>query len=176
MSRDSQRLGWFESRSGFTLIELLVVIGIILVLAGLLFPAFNGAREIAKKAKAKTDVKQLEIALKAVLADYRTWKDANLPGSSGGVTETSGIEVGPDLIQYLSGIHPNNVHKVLYMEFDGSSTNTAGYFTDPWGHVYHATWGNASINDPFSPSDKLYRNAAAWSEGGKDGKPIMSWR
>ena len=65
-----------NQKIGFTLIELLVVIGIILILGGLMFPAFSAAREFARKAKAKTDVKQTEIAFKAILSDYRSWQGA----------------------------------------------------------------------------------------------------
>ena len=60
----------------FTLIELLVVVGIIMLLMGLLFPAYIGVKQTAKKAKAKADVKQLEMAWKSVLSDYRTWANA----------------------------------------------------------------------------------------------------
>ena len=42
----------------FTLIELLVVITVIVVLLGLLFPAFQGVQNQAKKTQAKNDLTQ----------------------------------------------------------------------------------------------------------------------
>jgi type II secretory pathway pseudopilin PulG len=56
--------------SAFTLIKLLVVIAIIPVLAGLAFPAFNGAIDAAKKAKAKNDVVQIASAIRFYQTEY----------------------------------------------------------------------------------------------------------
>lgn len=51
------------NNKGFTLIELLVVIGIISVLSAIVVPNFMGARERARDAQRKSDIKQLQKAL-----------------------------------------------------------------------------------------------------------------
>jgi type II secretory pathway pseudopilin PulG len=49
-------------RSGFTLMELLIVIGIIMLLMGMLFPAFGMIKRHAMKAKCRTLIHQVDAA------------------------------------------------------------------------------------------------------------------
>src|SRR5206468_681521 len=59
-----------HARGGFTLIELLVVIAIIIILMGLLFPAFRGVQDQAKRAQAKNDLTQIVTAVNAFYTEY----------------------------------------------------------------------------------------------------------
>jgi prepilin-type N-terminal cleavage/methylation domain-containing protein/prepilin-type processing-associated H-X9-DG protein len=51
------------SRRGFTLIELMVVIAIIALMAALLFPALNRAKESGRRAACASNLRQLGVAL-----------------------------------------------------------------------------------------------------------------
>ncbi len=58
------------AREAFTLIELLVVITVIAILMALLFPAFKGMQDQAKRTQAKNDVTQIVTAVNAYYTEY----------------------------------------------------------------------------------------------------------
>jgi len=57
-------------RGGFSLIEILVVIAIVAILMALLFPAFTGVQDQAKRTQAKNDIAQIVTAVNAFYAEY----------------------------------------------------------------------------------------------------------
>jgi prepilin-type N-terminal cleavage/methylation domain-containing protein/prepilin-type processing-associated H-X9-DG protein len=59
-----------KAKSAFTLIELLVVIAIISILAAILFPVFNSAREKARDVVCISNVRQLGQSFRMYLQDY----------------------------------------------------------------------------------------------------------
>lgn len=66
------------SRRGFTLVELLVVMSVIGVLLALLLPAIQHAREAARRAYCKNNLKQLGLAMHNYESDYAQFPIASV--------------------------------------------------------------------------------------------------
>lgn len=100
-------------RKGFTLIELLVVIAIIAILAGMLLPALARAREEARKAVCKSNLKQVGLSCAMYANDYgESWPND-------GTTSTDGY--------YALALLYDNYLSSLNVFRCPSTDDTAGY-------------------------------------------------
>lgn len=117
-------------RAAFTLIELLIVIAIIAILAGLGFPALQGALGSSKKAQARNDLAQIVAAVKAYQLEYGT-----LPTADGEEFEGNNDQ----LLNVLRGTADQgsqlqmNPRRIAFIE---PKIGIDGKFYDPWGNPY----------------------------------------
>jgi prepilin-type N-terminal cleavage/methylation domain-containing protein len=170
---------------GFTLIELLVVITVIAILIALLFPAFKGVQDQAKRTQAKNDVTQIVTAVNAFYTEYGTYPlsptvDTTLgPGGSTLTNQTllnplRGLDLvsNPRQIVFISP--PDVKDKANPRSGIGTDTANVGQFFDPWGKNYviriDGTYDNQLLN-PYTQNagaTPLQLGVISWSLG-KDG-------
>jgi len=153
----------------FTLVELLVVIAIIGILAAMVTPMFFSVKERAKEAKARVEVKALEVAFKSYLDTYKVW-----PNSGGGNLFSDG-PIDDVILKALRGDRSPraNAQGIAFYEFH--SSNDAN---DVWGNPYQVMFDNNYDNKIDNKPD-VYRSIIVWSTGKDitdDKDDVCSWK
>lgn len=179
-------------KKAFTLIELLVVIGIIALLLGMIFPTYQEALNNAKKTKAKTEAKNLEVAFKNYLDIYRVWPARS---SVDKIQDSVIYKVTDETWKLFSIIQGNdmefNPQKISFYEFDNTNLPKAAY--DPWAnsndtaseqgkHVYYIMF-DANYDNVIKIDNQEVRHfVIVWSAGPNgtneygNGDDIASWK
>jgi type II secretory pathway pseudopilin PulG len=177
--------------TAFTLIELLVVIAIIIILVGLLYPAYNAVQSQAKRTQAKNDLTQIVTAVNAYYTEYGKYPlvAADTTYGPGGTVNnalfnelrsTPLATENPRQIVFISPPSvkdPSNPRSGIALQattINGISV-AIGDFVDPWGTPYNVRIDGGYDNGVVNPygaqttggagSDPLPLGVIAWSRG-----------
>lgn len=169
----------------FTLIELLVVMLIIVTLLGLLFPAYQGVQNQARKAQAKNDLTQMVTAANAYYTEYGKYPlTPPIPADTTYGSATTNDKILNELRNVAATENPRGI--VFISPADAKdigsprlgishAAGTLGQYFDPWGQTYRIrvdTNYDNQVSNPY-PADSAVPNirqgVIAWS-GGNDGK------
>jgi prepilin-type N-terminal cleavage/methylation domain-containing protein len=174
-------------KQAFTLIELLVVITIIIILMGLLFPAFRGVQDQAKRAQAKNDVTQIVTAVNAFYTEYGKYPTSGASDTAA-TYGPGGSNTNDALFDELRAkTSVLNTRQIVFLSPQdvkdpaqpraGIGTKTGiGQFFDPWGTAYTVRLDWDYDNQVLNPyggtggagADPIRQGVIAWSTG-KDG-------
>jgi prepilin-type N-terminal cleavage/methylation domain-containing protein len=156
-------------RAGFTLIELLVVIAIIALLAALLLPALNRAKEKAVRIQCASNLKQWGVAVALYGGDYRE----SFPNNATADGATGFAWMGMNL-------NTNFYPRYLYPNRSGTITSTRAKRdviycpTDEWHRAYEADLDKANlIGYQFLPGRDS--DPGAWPSPGYNSHGLGEW-
>ena len=150
-------------RPGFTLIEILVCISVIALLAALLLPAVQSAREVARRALCTNNLHQLGLALNQYQADHATYPllYEGLVTSDG---TPDGTPVGFGAFSIHSTLLPYLEQRMLHASLNFSVPGVAdpGYFSVALPHSANTTAARTLVDVFVCPSDPTGGRDADW--------------
>src|SRR5206468_2868498 len=179
----------------FTLIELLVVIAIIVILVGLLFPAFKGVQNQARQTQAKNDLTQIVTAVNAFYTDYGKYPLGTgittdyTYGPGGNLTTNQTLFTELRACTAAAGSCPAaatiNTRQIVFISPPdvknsaaprsgiGTAAGNVGQYFDPWGSNYVIRIDgdyNNSLTNPYGNNQgagpsPLAIGVIAWSLG-----------
>ena len=139
-------------RAAFTLLELLVAIAIISLLIALLLPAVNSARETARRAQCRNNLKQLGVALHNYAGTYGRFPPALIMADVGGRPVSNGWSVHARLLPFLDQLGGFNSANFCF-SYDNAVNTTVTQMpteiflcpSDPNIAPYSHSFGNAGV-------------------------------
>jgi len=123
-----------EKKRGFTLVELMIVMGVIIVLATLLFPVIVGMREKTRDRQARVEVRNVLLALKTYRMDYGKWPKQNQAAEDPPQYFTNNWEV---ILPLIARDPVENPRGKVYLTLQATNQlDSLTNFIDPWGVPY----------------------------------------
>jgi len=126
--------------AAFTLLEMMLVIGIIAILAGMLFPVIIGVRAKAREKQAAAETRTILMAIKAYRQEYGKW-----PAQTHATQDVTYVTNNYLVIQPLLGsnlffagryLNPKNKIFLNLQVNTNNNPDDAGNYLDPWSIPY----------------------------------------
>jgi len=164
---------FFSSRqnrkSGFTLIELLVVIGIIAILAAVLFPVGTMVINAAKRAKASATIGAIQTAVMAYNTEYSVWPVPTATTTDTLIGDSSATDATnwQTLICVLCGnIHPSDGTAFTAVAAGPTNTRSIAFLNLKSSDVFTTATGKDAPKNPLptSATANIYFNIAMDSD------------
>ena len=184
------------SRRAFTLVELLVVVAIIGVLAGLLLPAIQAARESGRRTQCLNQLRQLGVAASSYAADRKTFPGGMQQWNINSSVTYRGIPLFVELLPYmeykslLANWHYDNpllnctqgpqsntapVIPTLVCPSDAIAINPITDTTHGWVYGLSSYGGNGGTRSYFPPlatADGVFFTTGPGSEPNTNQRPV----
>ncbi len=151
------------NKKAFTIVELLVVIAIIAILAAMVMPMLNSAKERAKDAKTRVEVKALETAFKSYLDTYKIWPSRGMTDKIQKGTIYNVADEKWPFFSILSGQNKEfNSQEIGFYEFSFTNGLIAN---DVWGNPYKVMFDANYANKITINGKEVMRSVIVWSTG-----------
>ena len=154
--------------AAFTLIEILVVVSIIGLLAGLAFPAINGALKSAKKSEVSALAQSIRTAVIAWNSEYGNWPTNSLSGGTYFETSRAFYER-----MATTNDNTNNPRGIIFLEVPAKFLDNQSNIVTPAGFIKGSRpmlrfqvdgSGSGSISNVGYENTNLRTAVAVWAQ------------
>ena len=151
--------------AAFTLLEMMLVIGIIAILAGMLFPVIIGVRARVREKQAAAETRTILMAIKAYRQEYGKWPAQIQQAQDVTYVTNNYLVIQPLLGSNIIDGRPLNPKNKVFLNLQVNTNNPdyAGNYLDPWGIPYVICMdedGNNSLAIVWSNRDYTAHNTS----------------